>query len=224
MMKTKEKASKGEIRTPQRHIHSRISYLYQAATYLTKNSICQQMIQHISTDAIQTSAELNDAFRQSKAVHAHDFEHCEANGTIREEEVGIFERISSHPLSNTTGLPRHLLSHARAVSMKSQIRLSPTIKQSICKRCYVLLVPGSTSMVRMENRSRGGRKPWADVLVTTCNFCGTTKRFPVGAKRPPPQSQRPNGAGERVMQDQNSHTDVLGQAQVTAEELPEVTP
>ena len=75
--------------------------------------------------------------------------------------------------------------------MKSQIRLSPAIKRSLCKRCDALLVSGSDSTSRLENKSRGGKKPWADVLVVTCNSCGTVKRFPVGAKRQSKRAERP---------------------------------
>lgn len=220
MTKHKEKASKGDSSVPQRHINSRISYLYQAATYLIENSIGQQRIQDVCTDSKKGSAGLNNGPRQGKWVAEYSSEYPKANMTSGEGEVGMAERVFSLPLSDTVGLPRHLLSHVRAVSKKSQIRLSPTIKRSICKRCDVLLVPGSTSVARTENRSHGGRKPWADVLVTICNVCGTTKRCPVGAKRLPRRSQRSNEAGGRLMQDQIARVNIHGQAQVTAEELP----
>jgi len=216
MTKFTGKASKGDLSAPQKHINSRISYLYQAATYLINNSIGQQRIQTVCANIRKGSTGLNDGHRQGKSVAVYGSESPETNVTSGE--------VSTLPMSDTVGLPRHLLSHVRAVSRKSQIRLSPTIKQSICKRCDVLLVPGSTSTVRTENRSRGGRKPWADVLVVTCNLCGTTKRFPVGAKRLPQRLQRSNEAGGRLMQDQVAHVDNHGQAQATAEELPGTTP
>ena len=84
---------------------------------------------------------------------------------------------------DTLGPSRHLISQLRSVSLKGQIRLSQAMKHSICKRCDALLVPGSTSSTRIENKSRGGKKAWADVLVVTCQSCSAVKRFPVGAKR-----------------------------------------
>lgn len=60
------------------------------------------------------------------------------------------------------------------------MRLDPSIKRTICKRCDSLLVPGVSSTNRIENPSKGGKKPWADVLVVECNACGAVKRFPVG--------------------------------------------
>jgi len=89
---------------------------------------------------------------------------------------------------------RHLLTQLRAVSLKSQIRLTPELKNSVCKRCDSLLVAGQTSVHTLENASRGGRKPCADVLVIKCKFCGYKKIFPVGAKR---QKGRPKLAAQR---------------------------
>lgn len=94
---------------------------------------------------------------------------------------------------NTLGPSCHLISQLRSVSLKGQIRLSQAMKHSICKRCDALLVPGNTSSTRVENKSRGGKKSWADVLMVTCHSCKALKRFPVGAKR---QRRRPHRASD----------------------------
>lgn len=82
--------------------------------------------------------------------------------------------------------------------MKSQIRLSQDVKHSICKRCSAILIPGSTSSSKVENLSRGGKKPWADVLVIECNVCSAQKRFPVGAKRQPRKNLRAKVVDEKT--------------------------
>jgi len=64
------------------------------------------------------------------------------------------------------------------------------VKALLCKRCDVLLVPGSTSSVTVENASRGGKKPWAEVEVVRCLACGAEKRFPVGATRQKRKTRR----------------------------------
>jgi ribonuclease P protein subunit RPR2 len=92
------------------------------------------------------------------------------------------EKVPDHPGRDSVQ-SRHLLTQLRAVSLKSQIRLAPEMKHTVCKRCSSLLIAGKTSIERIENESRGGLKPWADVLIIKCDFCGTTKRFPVGARR-----------------------------------------
>ena len=78
---------------------------------------------------------------------------------------------------------RYVLSQLRGVSLKGQIRLSPALKHSICKRCDMLLISGSTCSQAIINESSGGKKPWADVLVMNCLWCGTEKKFPVGQDR-----------------------------------------
>lgn len=73
-----------------------------------------------------------------------------------------------------------LLSHLRGVSRKSQLRLSPAIKRTICKRCDSLLIAGMTSSATVVNDSKDATKSWADVFEIRCKQCDTVKRFPVG--------------------------------------------
>ncbi len=186
MVEVKAKPSKSNITAPQKHIHSRISYLYQAATYLTQTLLNQHRVR---TTIKQGPAVTNTGYPK-EGVAEYSSPNQNANAVIADEKLVLAQEIASIPHPNTVGLPRRLLSHARSVSMKSQMRLTPTMKHSICKRCDILLVPSSTSTTRLENRSRGGKKPWADVLVVTCTVCGTAKRFPVGAKRQPKCSER----------------------------------
>ena len=79
-----------------------------------------------------------------------------------------------------TNLSRFYLTHLRSVAKKSVLRLGPSIKRTICKRCDTLLVPGTSCEHRVENKSKNGRKKWADVLIVECKACGSVKRFPVG--------------------------------------------
>ena len=151
---------RAQNRLAQKYLHSRVSYLYQAAsaTYLARKTYNQQRSNATSGGRCLKENKGEATHQNTKATMA-----------------------SSLNLSST--LSRYLLGHLRAVSLKSQIRLSPTIKHSICKRCNTLLLPDFTSTCRLENSSRGGRKTWADNIVSACNACGIEKRFPVGAKR-----------------------------------------
>ncbi|KEQ94273.1 hypothetical protein AUEXF2481DRAFT_5768 [Aureobasidium subglaciale EXF-2481] len=88
------------------------------------------------------------------------------------------------------GLPLLLAAQLKAVSQKAQIRLSHDMKRSICKVCSTPLMPGTTSETRMENLSRAGKKPCADVLVIHCRNCHTKKRFPMGAQRQKKKAER----------------------------------
>lgn len=150
-----------DAKVPNKHLHSRISYLYQAANYLARVSESSLAVQR----AGDNSEVKNDQNVQQKATK---------------------------PFVEASALTRHLNSHLRAISLRSQIRLTPAFKNTICKRCDTLLIPESTSTTRLENKSCGGKKPWADVLVVTCKACGHVKRYPVGAKRQRSRTERAN--------------------------------
>ena len=169
------KPAKPSVGVPNKHLYSRMSYLYQAASYLSAPHIHK--------------VPPSDA--QPSAGVAGEHSHEPVSVPRRPSTKGEFAASNSGPghdestslTSLNMPLSRRLLSNLRAISRKGQIRLSPGIKRSICKRCETLLIPGSTSTHRVDNQSRGGKKPWADVLVVRCIACGTEKRFPVGAKR-----------------------------------------
>jgi ribonuclease P protein subunit RPR2 len=122
-------------------MYSRISFLQQAATYLT-----------ISQDK-ELKAEFEDGSLSGKDSQA------------------------------LRGLARHMVTDLRSVSLKTRIRLSPAMKQTLCKFCDALLVEGQSCTTQVENQSRGGRKAWADVLVRKCHACGNVKRQPIHAQR-----------------------------------------
>lgn len=203
MGQDKAKAQKG---IAQRHLHSRISYLYQAATYLSnpvnhnrRSPKTMGLNTHPDSGA-ESSAESILPTQKSQQESQSPQWRNPNDGALDVKSLCASEfQHSAHS--------RRLLSHLRAVSLKSQIRLSPTMKHSICKRCDILLVPDSTSSSQLENKSSGGKKPWADMLVVTCNACGNTTRFPVGAERQAKRSQRPIKLKEEtVKQDSNLET------------------
>lgn len=135
---------------PNKHLHARTTFLYQAATYLTLQSPIKN-----------TETEMNDA------------------------NLSGSERIQqSSPLALQLGADLH------TVSRKAQLRLSVDLKRSMCKSCNAVLVPGRTATQEIENKSNGGKKPWADVLVVSCICCGSKRRMPVGAKRQPKKRNR----------------------------------
>ena len=179
MSSAKSKAGKGP---QQKHLHSRISYLYQAATYLAEIGSTEPAF---SLGHNERGTNTNKVCEDSVMFEAP----CPDRGYALPIIKGILEgdvvasEARSAPTSQSCGGSRQLFAHLRAVSLKGQIRLSPQMKHSICKRCDQFLVPGCSATICMENKSRGAKKPWADVLVIKCIACGTAKRFPVGAKR-----------------------------------------
>lgn len=88
-----------------------------------------------------------------------------------------------------------LVSQIRSISNKAKVRIDLEMKHQMCKRCNAVLLPGSTSTEGKENRSKDSKKPWATARVIHCTICGTSKRFPMGAKRQSRKTQRPRSEG-----------------------------
>lgn len=156
---------------PNRHLYTRISFLYQAATYL----------------AIASKEEAEPASKSSTtpqdAMKSNDGSIDGGNGAPR-----VLEQLMS-ATAPQQNMSRKILTDMRAVTLKAQIRISPDIKRTICKHCDTLLIDGQTCSSTVENTSKGGKKPWADVLVIRCHTCSREKRFPVSAQR---QKRRPH--------------------------------
>ncbi|KAI4859493.1 Rpr2-domain-containing protein [Hypoxylon rubiginosum] len=159
-----------------RSIYSRISYLYQAAAYLGTLS------QHTDPNS--------------------DTQNPETTGS----KAALEGKQASRMRHANQVLSRRLVTDLRATSHKSQIRISPAMKQSICKYCDTLLIEGETSSSAVENKSKGGKKPWADVLVVKCHTCQGVKRFHVQAprqKRRPIREKESNRRHEKGLNEQH---------------------
>jgi ribonuclease P protein subunit RPR2 len=168
----KEKAKKG---VPNKHLHARIAYLHQAATYLTTQPLIhpQNCAQQASTNEPEKRMiELPPGTLATGATNSL------ANS---KPSPGHSSTATFNPPAS--GLPLQLNAHLRSVAQKGQIRLSSDLKIAICKICSSPLIEGETCLKSIENLSKGGRKPWANVLVVKCCACGACKRFPIGAKK-----------------------------------------
>jgi len=185
----KAKAKKADGHIPQRHLRARISYLHRAAAYMH------------SLSPGKPPQPRDENYEESPSRGASQILHGELTtgaSQITEEPSSLHATPNLHQGHKGNdalhvvgfGQSHRFVSHLRAVSLKSQIKLSAEMKHSICKRCDSHLVVGSTATRSTENQSRGGKKPWAEVHVISCNTCGVKKRFPVAAKRQPRRDVR----------------------------------
>lgn len=158
---------KGNPGIQNRHIYSRASYLYQAASYLANCA-------HQTKKTTKTENNQNETIKDKlpSAADDHGFAHS------NQERKAIIN------------LSRQVVSDMRSVSLKAQVRQSPGIKQTICKYCDAVQIESKTCHSTVENLSKGGRKPWADILVTRCDTCGNVKRYPISAPRQKRKSLR----------------------------------
>jgi ribonuclease P protein subunit RPR2 len=100
------------------------------------------------------------------------------------------------------GMSRRLATDLRAVSLKTRIRLKPAVKQMVCKYCDSILIDAESCTSTIENKSKGAKKPWADVLVRKCHTCGRERRYPVSAPRPRRKTDRAPGEASGLSQEQ----------------------
>lgn len=145
-------------------------HIYSRASYL------YQAANYLSSQETPTS--------QPGASQAHA-------GSIHGDDAAPQSEDQAKAVRN---MSRKLVSEMRAVCLKAQIRQSPALKRTMCKFCDTLQVEGRTSRSMVENKSKGAKLPWADVLVMECKLCGHKKRFPVSEPR---QKRRP----ERIAHD-----------------------
>lgn len=162
--------SKGAPGVVNRLTYVRANYLYQAAGYLASQAQKQLEADHTSPGATSASGTA-----QEQA----------ANQVVKEQDA----------LRNTS---RKLLSDMREVTLKVLIRQTPEVKRTICRFCNSLLVHGDSSTSEIVNHSKDGAKPWADMLVITCNTCGRCRRYPVNALRQKKKGIREKEKAEKL--------------------------
>lgn len=162
-----------------RHIYTRASYLYQAANYLAQAKVVSQPQEE-----------------QQKGTSEHV--------AITDSATAVVKDASGARAARN--LSRRMVSDIRSMSLKAQVRHSPAMKSTMCKSCNSLLVEGQTSRTGVENASRGGAKPWADVLTVQCLVCQHVKRYPVGAKRQKRRHQRAQAAADTEHQNEDDPT------------------
>lgn len=181
----KEKTKSG---VTHKHLHARISFLQQAATYLTSQAqphSTQLAGGHQDTAIVKNSSIIDRSVATSHEQHDSFTDGRQSSTTATRPPAD-----SPFQLPPSGGLPLLLSAHMSQVARKSQIRLSSEVKHRTCKRCNTTLVEGMTSTKTTENLSKGRRRPHADVLVVECRSCGAPKRFPIGAKRQSRKSKR----------------------------------
>ncbi|WEW61423.1 ribonuclease P subunit [Emydomyces testavorans] len=193
----KAKAQKGSAGGAQSHLRARTAYLYQASLLL-------QSVHDPSSTQLQVQAARAAVETQATPAPGENAKLLAPFHTpqlLEQDDQPSSTEPAPNPHScagRPSYLARQYASQLKTVSLKSQLRLPRSIKHSLCKRCDTLLIPGSTCSKYIENKSRGGKKPWADVLVVKCGVCGTAKRYPQSQKRGMKLVDCPRDAGDAV--------------------------
>lgn len=187
---------------PNKHLHARISFLQQAATYLTLqtkpklDSEKDASLESGASEPLENLTGIDGALHETstpKATQSCNTKPYPSAPLASETTPKPCHSLHLPPIPDPSSSAR-LTSHLALIAQKSQIRLTSNIKHQICKRCSTILIEGSTCRKFIENLSRGGRKAHADVLVVECGVCGGRKRWAVGVGR---QGKGKGKKGER---------------------------
>ena len=128
-----------------------------------------------TTTVPQKNVRLRLAYLHQAATYFH-------NIAAEQEQIGEADSESvTHPFKDAQ--TQRLVNQMKGVSRKAVIRLQKDVKRSLCKGCDAILEPSISSATWVQNDSRNGAKPWADVVTIRCTFCGTIKRFPTGTRK-----------------------------------------
>ncbi|XP_065899312.1 ribonuclease P protein subunit p21-like [Dysidea avara] len=65
---------------------------------------------------------------------------------------------------------RYYINTMKTIAKKLVLRIDPSMKRTVCKRCNTLLIPGKTSSSRLRSRREKH-------VVVKCWTCGMVKRY-----------------------------------------------
>lgn len=171
--------AKGKGKNVHGHLRARLDYLHKAAAYLQSTAISQQQTQRSGDEAVMR----DDRVDSSRQVVPVSMDHDATVTAAEKKGMGGTNQPHQAKSDNLLNTSRVYMSQLRGISLKTQQRLPQELKRSICKRCDTLLVLGANCTQEIQNASREGKKPWADVRVVRCTTCGTEKRYPQTDRR-----------------------------------------
>ncbi|KAI8057003.1 RNAse P Rpr2/Rpp21/SNM1 subunit domain-containing protein [Syncephalis plumigaleata] len=133
----------------------RMNFLYQAAALMTA----------ATTGRSRSSSDIPPCNR-SKRKTAKSRPHP---SPATRQRLGNVNDPTHPPLA---GLGRFYVSSLRTVARRNVLRIDPTLKRSLCRRCDSLLLPGVNANIRVEETAN-------PAVITDCCFCKTGRRLPL---------------------------------------------
>ncbi|RIA91792.1 RNAse P Rpr2/Rpp21/SNM1 subunit domain-containing protein [Glomus cerebriforme] len=157
MGKKKEKNSEPRF-IQHRELYQRMNFLYQAATLMTT----------ITTSIPQTPNSTQLSLLHSCSEQDQVLQQKEQSKLTRSNDTT--NSINLDNTKNLASLGRFYVNTMKTIGTKQVLRIDPSIKRTLCKRCESILLPGVTSKVRMKSRP----EPHLQVMCTECN---TSKNY-----------------------------------------------
>nr|CAG8678068.1 4417_t:CDS:2 [Entrophospora candida] len=78
--------------------------------------------------------------------------------------------IVSNDNNKLASVGRFYINTMKTIGKKQVIRMDPSVKRTLCKKCETLLLPSITSHVRIKSCPEPG-------LQITCKYCNAKKKF-----------------------------------------------
>ncbi|KAI0682543.1 RNAse P Rpr2/Rpp21/SNM1 subunit domain-containing protein [Cytidiella melzeri] len=165
-----KKKSQDEAPSPctvhNRDIMQRLNYLYQASVLLSSAK----------------------PFPADNTVPTVPMPASKTSGTSHRQQCKR-EMLEQRNPSTAVDLARTYVRSMKVIGKKTTVRMDPTVKRTLCKKCAIVLVPGSTALVRVKSSG-----PHGHVVLWTCLACKTTRRIPAPAEpRPDPNPSHTQG-------------------------------
>ncbi|KAL5485179.1 hypothetical protein ACEPAI_7821 [Sanghuangporus weigelae] len=154
---------------PNRDIVQRLNFLYQASSYLNGLGVVQG-VSGPSNVAVHSKTE---------DVEDRNGKECPSSAKTKEMACGMRKRPGQRK-ATAHDLARSYVKSMKIIGQKTNVKMDPSVKRTMCKGCNTLLMPGVTAKVRVKPLPSHGH-----AVSYTCMNCSFSRRIPA-----PPTTDR----------------------------------
>jgi len=102
-----------------------------------------------------------------------------------EKQVKGKRKENGKSVMSIVDLSRSYIKSMKVVGQKTTVKMDPSVKRTLCKGCDIVLIPGSTAIVRVKSLPSHRH-----AVTYTCLSCNTCRRTPA----PPTLLSRPDAS------------------------------
>ncbi|TDL24232.1 Rpr2-domain-containing protein [Rickenella mellea] len=159
---------------PNKDILQRLNFLYQASVLMHKIASPSDNPDSSTPDSGNPRLEATQEDNSETGRGRHERNMHKSNG--KQQRMGT-----------ASDLARNYIRSMRIIGQKTNVRMDPSVKRSLCKGCSTVLVPGSTATVRIKSM-----RSHRHAISYTCTHCSTTRRIPAPPTAQPMSFSSPN--------------------------------
>ncbi|KAI5123981.1 hypothetical protein M0805_006393 [Coniferiporia weirii] len=155
---------------PNRDIIQRLNFLYQASTYL--NGLAEAHTQTVPPDVSARPTKGNGNGKQQEGCD----EVQEGEARAGDDAVKNAENSRKRPArrkATARDLSRSYVKSMKIIGQKTNVKMDPSVKRTLCKGCNGILMPGVTAKVRVKPLPSHGH-----AVNYTCMNCSISRRVP----------------------------------------------